>query len=567
MGDRGAALQHVTGAAISIAASLAIGAIPTLGAAASFKGAPSFLLALKAAIGRVWMPVQDWFFLPTLRHGVRLIPVILILQFWAYRAFFSTERLKNSEEEEEVRGYKKMLTEAQMTQSLKWAEDEKEEDLSGEADEKEEEEKKKEDSDEEKKSKGEEEEKKKEPPTAQQLFSILFNTVEDMHVEQFGIPTDDPRYRDTLALFKERIADELREGIANTKLARSGEKYKDGKKITDFENGSKLLKVVDLAKQVKKFFGKDFVDAQAMADAQKYIKELGVTMDRGLGVLWKIFRPYRSEYLMGMVRMFVDTAFGPARWATGYALLDSIKDGSMSLPQLRRLCIVMVIQFAWCISVGWPGRAHMMRVKGKFKLDVRNEVMRALIRQDTEYFDHHETGVLQERLGSDAEELGENLFQIPYETMQSLAIVVGAAIQMGMVDPSFIPICFAPLPCASFLQRFVIKFISECSSGSVTTRHHQLSDADRCCRAVRMRERQRKLSEEAAAQTIEVIKEVRTVREFAMEGKTADRYCSSAAHRANVEIYGESVINCVCFPLFFWVRTAHGLSHTEKEED
>ena len=27
----------------------------------------------------------------------------------------------------------------------------------------------------------------------------------------------------------------------------------------------------------------------------------------------------------------------------------------------------------------------MMRVKGKFKLDVRNEVMRALIRQDTEY--------------------------------------------------------------------------------------------------------------------------------------------------------------------------------------
>jgi len=71
-----------------------------------------------------------------------------------------------------------------------------------------------------------------------------------------------------------------------------------------------------------------------------------------------------------------------------------------------------------------------------------------------------------------------------------------------------------------------------------------------------MRERQRKLSEEAAAQTIEVIKEVRTVREFAMEGKTADRYCSSAAHRANVEIYGESVINCVCFPLFFWVRTA-----------
>ena len=69
--------------------------------------------------------------------------------------------------------------------------------------------------------------------------------------------------------------------------------------------------------------------------------------------------------------------------------------------------------------------------------------------------------MLQERLGSDAEELGENLFQIPYETMQSLAIVVGAAIQMGMVDPSFIPICFAPLPCASFLQRFVIKFISE----------------------------------------------------------------------------------------------------------
>jgi ABC-type multidrug transport system fused ATPase/permease subunit len=128
------------------------------------------------------------------------------------------------------------------------------------------------------------------------------------------------------------------------------------------------------------------------------------------------------QYLFGMGNMFIDVAFGPALWAQGYSALDGIVAGTMTMVQLRKLCMMYVIKFAWCISLGWPGRAHMAKVKTDFTLNVRNEVMRALIRQDTEYFDFHPTGVLQERLGSDAAQLTTNLFDIPHEFVESFAM-------------------------------------------------------------------------------------------------------------------------------------------------
>eukprot|EP00935_MAST-01C_sp_MAST-1C-sp1_P000112 g112.t1 len=468
-----------------------------------------------------------------LSKTMQLIPIIIGEYALAYFSFFTEH---DSEEEAQVREYKRVLTMAQMTQALKWDQDQKEEDLdkvlSEQVQDTKEGSKKADEGKETSKGEGKTDEKKT-PPSASSLFQMLFDSADEKHITAFGIDESDPWYVRTKALFKERVRSELQEGLANTKKARgliAYEKDDDVKAIADFSDGRKLNEILELTKdKIIKHFGKEFVDSELLQSAKKFVEEIGATQERGLGILWPMFRPHFWQYSWGLVNMFIDTAFGPALWAQGYSALDGIVAGTLTMPQLRTLCIMYVIKFAWCISLGWPGRAHMKKVETEFTLTVRNEVMRALIRQDTEYFDFHPTGVLQERLGSDASQLSENLFQLPYQFVESSAVCIGEAAMMYQVDPSFLPIVLLPLPFAALVQKYVIKFMTENT------------------------EKQRKLSEEAAAATNEIIKEVRTVREFAMEGQMGDRYCANAAHRASIELYGHSMNNCVFMPIFFWI--------------
>jgi ABC-type bacteriocin/lantibiotic exporter with double-glycine peptidase domain len=105
----------------------------------------------------------------------------------------------------------------------------------------------------------------------------------------------------------------------------------------------------------------------------------------------------------------------------------------------------------------------------------------------------------------------------------------GEGLMMYAIDPGFLWVVLSPLPFAALVQNYVIKFMRENI------------------------EKQRKLSEQAAASTNEIIKEVRTVREFAMEQSSADRYCANAAHRSSIELYGTSMNNCVFMPIFFFI--------------
>jgi ABC-type multidrug transport system fused ATPase/permease subunit len=51
-------------------------------------------------------------------------------------------------------------------------------------------------------------------------------------------------------------------------------------------------------------------------------------------------------------------------------------------------------------------------------------VMESLLRQDREYFDHHQSGVLQERLNSDTEKLASTIIQQPKNLISALTRIV-----------------------------------------------------------------------------------------------------------------------------------------------
>merc|ERR1719203_388232 len=81
---------------------------------------------------------------------------------------------------------------------------------------------------------------------------------------------------------------------------------------------------------------------------------------------------------------------------------------------------------------------------------------------------------------------------------------------------------FVPLPFMSVAQYFIIKGLH------------------------RLEERQRKIGEQSAAGTMEVLKEIRTVREFAMEEEEADKFAVNSSYRAGIQEYGWALSHIVC---------------------
>merc|ERR1719281_1271845 len=80
---------------------------------------------------------------------------------------------------------------------------------------------------------------------------------------------------------------------------------------------------------------------------------------------------------------------------------------------------------------------------------------------------------------------------------------------------------FIPLPIVSIAQYFIIKFMEK------------------------LGQRQRKIGEHAAAGTMEVLKEIRTVREFAMENEEAEKFAANASYRAEIEEYASALHHIV----------------------
>jgi len=63
----------------------------------------------------------------------------------------------------------------------------------------------------------------------------------------------------------------------------------------------------------------------------------------------------------------------------------------------------------------------------------------------------------------------------------------------------------------------------------------------------RMNKRQRKIGERTAANTMEILKEIRTVREFAMEQEEAENFAAQSSYRAEIEEFASALHHIVMF--------------------
>merc|ERR550514_720454 len=191
------------------------------------------------------------------------------------------------------------------------------------------------------------------------------------------------------------------------------------------------------------------------------------------------------------------------------------------MEELKMLTLQNQTKFVFCIFAHLSSWAFTGKVTSRFRLQVRSQLMRCMVRQDTAFFDIFPSGVLQERLNNDAEQLAGKLFDLPIRVLHNACMLLSNTYAVYCLRPDICGMIFLPLPFMSLAQYFIIRYMNQ------------------------NRQRQRKIGEQSAAGTMEVLKEIRTVREFAMEAEEAEKFAANSGYRAEIEEYGSAVQHIV----------------------
>jgi ABC-type multidrug transport system fused ATPase/permease subunit len=410
---------------------------------------------------------------------------------------------------------------AQLSQALRWDED----DTNAEADEEEgtmaKEAKPKED-------------KVKRPPEAKELFEMLFDEVEERHVTEYGISRTDETYVEVLALFHKTVPEAIKEATRCTRIARGlateqeRTRCDEPKRVALFKDGVRLRNLLDIyegqrrgAATIKRHFG-ELVEKEVLEAA----RSCSALVDReqrasGIGVLLALCRPHLPLYALSGLLMAFDSAIGAANWHSVSQLLDGVDAGNTSLSELRSIFLQTYLKFVLCVFSHLTSCYMTEKVAGRFGNAVKTEVLRGVLRQDTVFFDIYPSGVIQERLNHDANDLTDKCFHLPMRILHMALIVISNSIAVYHINPDLLWICLAPLPFIAIIQKV---FIS---------------------RMKRMEARGRKIAEHVVANTNEVIKELRTVRSFAMEGEEAELYDAQSQYRTQIKEQTSIVHHCL----------------------
>jgi ABC-type multidrug transport system fused ATPase/permease subunit len=342
---------------------------------------------------------------------------------------------------------------------------------------------------------------------------------------------DDPRFAQGMALLRRRVKEEMREAIDKTRMAREEysamlplqEAVNVPRDLHHFADGEKLMKRARFARyRVRKCLkGKhrEF-DRKSIAEIDALVKEsmqrwklIGDEQRSAAKKIWSLLAPHKMMYLFGMVLRMVTQV----SWGFWYGRIVSlpgriIENSADPRADAARHCI---LQFVWFLF-NWPmdkiANTCIQNTQSFFTLGLRDAVMGSILRQDREYFDFHHAGVLQERLNHDTGMLAHHVIRQPADFMAMLSHVVSKTVYMYLLSPQLFWVSISiPIPLTLVLCWASIEFLRKL--------HRKI----------------RRVHEAAAAGSIDVLREITTVRQFAMEEKEHSRYSVSNLFRRILE--------------------------------
>jgi ABC-type multidrug transport system fused ATPase/permease subunit len=341
-------------------------------------------------------------------------------------------------------------------------------------------------------------------------------------------------YSSTLALFKERLAVDFDDYVKFTNLARREAKGEDIssaqsgldndelKRIPEYLDGTKLSDLLHLFnKKIKRAFGKGVLDKKLLEAAEECKRQLVKEQRKGMVMLWPALRPVLPMYAFAICLMAFDASNGTVVFHSMKTLLDRVGAGGVTIEELRAATVQTYVKFIFCVFAHLSSWAFTHKVTAEFRLKIRNQVMANMVRQDMKFFDFYPSGILQERLNNDAEQLSSKMFHLPLRLVDSFFRLISCVVVLYSLDPQLFYVVALPVPIIAVSCNYIIRFMRT------------------------LGQRQRKIGEHLAANTMEVIKEIRTVREFAMEDEEAEKFAASSAYRAEIEQYASAMHHIV----------------------
>jgi ABC-type multidrug transport system fused ATPase/permease subunit len=265
---------------------------------------------------------------------------------------------------------------------------------------------------------------------------------------------------------------------------------------------------------VVKAFGTTFIDSALEKESREVLQAVATQKQATMMRIFRLFRPHAPRWMAGTIMLMCTetcTEFLASNLVAMVQLAYGIRPDTMV--QTSRMIAILAVGFMF----NWPfdtlGDTLVDGVESKVQLALRQAVLSSLLSQDREYFDHHQTGVLQERLNGDTEQLANVIIQLPKNLISATTRVVAQSTFLYRASPSLFWTCIGiPVPFCVILNTFAWSWVRQADF------------------------KIGKVNDHANGSTAEILREISTVRQFGMEVAEASRYITVARWREQLQV-------------------------------
>ena len=359
---------------------------------------------------------------------------------------------------------------------------------------------------------------------SKKLFQLIFDDVENGPVTAIGIEPDEPDLLEIKRLLGVRVQKELRSAIDRTRTARAGARADEQKRLTDasgvftaaeYSDGARLNKCLSFHKDsVKAHFPEVAAPKELLAEAKTLSKEIAGARNQARQRIRELVMPHFPKWLCGTLLLMVSETLWGLLHSMTLSLphtLTTVIDGGTTA-RAARSCLTMGLAYLLNFPIDTLGDVFVDDVEAEVLLKLRSSVMATVLSQDREYFDAHQVGELQERLNRDTAEVARSAIAQPKALLSILTRIATNSGVLLTISPrlAWLALC-VPVPFSILVAVLSLK---------------------------QTRKQNRKIgrvNDRAAAGTIEVLREVSTVRQFGMERVEVAKFCETATWRMQLE--------------------------------
>ena len=358
-------------------------------------------------------------------------------------------------------------------------------------------------------------------PTATKCMEALVDDVEESPVTALGISPTDAKYLQAVDLLEETISRELDEVVEKTVYARENDEELTekgdkmfhvcgedivGEELKAFGNGEALQELLALCGKTDTYFGKERVDRVKRKTAADLLKKIGEEKKEKFRRFLRLAMPVVPVYTFALLLDGFKSALDVAVQLRMAAILDSATQPG-GLAGLRSAMIRVGIIFIYRQFIEVLTSISFHRAQSGFTLVLKRSLFQHLLRQDLEYFDRNQPGTMQERLGGDTREIAQTIFSIPRTIVTNVVGVVTAFGMLWSTSRKLTLTGMIALPIVVAGNFVLISYFRK------------------------MGRRMQNYRDITADSTIEVLSNVRTVRELVMEPEEVMNYSRSMVYQ------------------------------------